>query len=93
MLNRDLTLPYNPMLLRLCERNILIRFWKKEKMLVTSILSFFHNIFNPSQNKFQFLSHFNIVVCKCFQLGWASHLPIVDNWLINWLIVLSHISF
>ena len=54
MLNPDLTLPYNPMFLRLCERNILKTFWKKEKMLVTSIFAFFHNIFNPSQNKFQF---------------------------------------
>ena len=47
-------------------------FWKhwgkKEKMLVTSIFSFSHNVFYPSQNEFQVLSHIWFAVCKCFQL-------------------------
>ena len=38
-------------------------------MLVTSIFSFFHNVFYPSKIKFQFFSHIYFVVCKCFQFG------------------------
>ena len=36
-------------------------------MLVTSIFSFSCNVFNPSQNKYQFFSQIYFVVCKCFQ--------------------------
>ena len=43
--------------------------WEKEKMMVTSIFSFSHNVFYPSQNKLQFLSHIYFIVCKNFQLG------------------------
>ena len=32
--------------------------WEKEKMLVTSIFSFSHNIFYNSQNKFYFFNLF-----------------------------------
>ena len=42
---------------------------EKEKMLVTSIFSFTHNIFYPLKNKFQFWSHIYFVVCKFFQFG------------------------
>ena len=44
--------------------------WEKEKMLVTSIFSFSHNVFkeNPKEN-FCFLGHTYFVVCKCFQVG------------------------
>ena len=38
-------------------------------MLVTSIFSFSHNVFYPSQNKFQFFSHIEFVVCKSFRFG------------------------
>ena len=31
--------------------------------------SFSHNVFYPTINKFQFLTHFYIVVCKCFEFG------------------------
>ena len=45
-------------------------FWKhcgkKEKMLVTSIFSFFHNVFYPVKHKFYFLSHIYFVICTCF---------------------------
>ena len=47
-------------------------FWKivrKEKMLVTSIFSFSHNVFYPSRNKFWFFIQIYFVVYKCFQLG------------------------
>ena len=40
--------------------------WEKEKMLVTSIFSFFHNVFYPSKNKFQFFIHIHFVVCKIY---------------------------
>ena len=43
--------------------------WEKEKMLVTSIFSFSHNVFYPSTDEFKPLSHIWIVVCKCFQFG------------------------
>ena len=38
-------------------------------MLVTSIFSFSHNIYYPSQNKLPYLSYIYLVVCKCFQFG------------------------
>ena len=31
--------------------------WEKEKMLVTSIFYFSHNVFNPSLTEFQFLNY------------------------------------
>ena len=43
--------------------------WEKEKMLVTSIFSFSHNVFSLSKIKFQIFSHIYFVVCKCFQFG------------------------
>ena len=36
---------------------------------VPSIFSFSHNVFYPSQNKFQFFSHIYFVVYKCSQSG------------------------
>ena len=42
---------------------------EKEKMLVTGIFSFAHNVFYFSQHKFQFLNHYDFVVCKCFEFG------------------------
>ena len=50
-------------------RSLLKTLWEKEKMLVTSIFSFSHNVFYPSLNKFQFFSYIYFVVCKCFQFG------------------------
>ena len=37
--------------------------WEKEKMLVTSIFSFSHYVFYPSQNKVQFFKSIYFVVC------------------------------
>ena len=34
---------------------------EKKKMLVTSIFSFCHNVFYPSQSKFQFFSHIHLL--------------------------------
>ena len=39
----------------------------KKKPLLTSIFSFFHKVFYPPQNKFQFLWHFYFIICICFQ--------------------------
>ena len=33
--------------------------WEKEKMLETSIFSFSHNVFDPSQTKIEFFFHIN----------------------------------
>ena len=38
-------------------------------MLITSIFSFSHNVFYPSQTKCEFFIHIYCVVCKCFQFG------------------------
>ena len=67
-LNKTNSLPQNPDFKQPSERGLLKTFWKKEKMLVTSIFSFSHNDFFSSQNKFQHLSYFSFVICKCFQL-------------------------
>ena len=46
-------------------------FWKhwgeKEKMLVTSIFSFFHNVFYPSQNNFFWVT-FIFFICYALNL-------------------------
>ena len=48
-------------------------FWKtlleKEKMLVTCIFSFTHNVFYSVKKEFLFFSHVQVVVCKCFRFG------------------------
>ena len=49
------------------ERGLLETLWEKEKMLVSSIFSFSHNVFYPSQNIFQNFNHISIFVCKRFQ--------------------------
>ena len=43
--------------------------WEKEKMLVTSIFSFFHNVFYPFTDRNYHFSNNKFVVCKCFQFG------------------------
>ena len=48
------SLPNNPWFLRPRDRSLLKTLWEKETMLVTSIVSFSHNVFYPAGNKFQF---------------------------------------
>ena len=43
--------------------------WEKEKMLVTSIFCFSHDVFYSFQKEFLFLSYIDYVVCKCCQFG------------------------
>ena len=60
-------------------------------MMVTSILSFSHNVFYPIQDKFNHLSHIQIVVCNsyCFHFGLMHYF---DVWLRikEWLKHLAH---
>ena len=61
--------------------------WKKEKMLVTSIFSFLHNIFYPSWTKYEILSYNYIVICKYFQFRPVQNFVIwyrVDDKLTTW---------
>ena len=58
---------HNHYFLHLQKRELLKTLWKKEKMLVSSIFSFLHNVFYSSQHKLQFLSQNYFVVCKCFE--------------------------
>ena len=60
------SIPHNPE--RPCERILLKTFRKKEKMLVTSIFSFFHNVFYPIKERNQHFSYIEFVACSCFQL-------------------------
>ena len=46
------------------EKEVFGKHCGKEKMLVTSIFSFSHNVSYPSKSKFQFLSHDKINVTK-----------------------------
>ena len=51
------------------KRSLLKTLWEKEEMLVTSIFSFSHNVFYPSQNKFQFFSHIYLSSANAFSLN------------------------
>ena len=48
------------------EKSLLKMFREKEKMLVTSILSFSYNVFKPIEDKNHHLKYFFFVVCKCY---------------------------
>ena len=61
--------PNNPRLKRLWDRRLLKTLWEKEKMLLTSIFSFYHNVFYPVKDKFYFLSYIYFVDCTCIQIG------------------------
>ena len=61
--------PQDPWFLRPYKRRLLKTSWEKEKMLVTSIFSFFHNIFFFIKDINHYLSNIRFDVCKCFQYG------------------------
>ena len=63
-----LTIHQSRLLTTLNKRSLLKTLWDKEKMLVTSIFSLSHNVFNPFKNKVQVLSSIYIVLCKMFQV-------------------------
>ena len=60
--------PHNPNCKQPRDKKLFKTLWLKEKMLVTSIFSFSHNIFHPSQTKIEVLIHiyFVVTVCKVF---------------------------
>ena len=55
------------------ERSLLKTSWEKEKMLVTSIFSFFYNVFYPIKDRNYHLSYIYFVVCKCFQFSYIQN--------------------
>ena len=50
--------------------------WKKEKMQVTSIFFFSHNVFYPSQNKFQFFSKIYLSSANAFNSDQSKNLSL-----------------
>ena len=40
-------LPLSPVFLRICGKNLWKTLWEKEKLLIMSTYSFFHNVFYP----------------------------------------------
>ena len=48
------------------QRRLLKILWYKEKIPLTSIFSFSHNIFYPIKDKFHHCYETSIVACKCF---------------------------
>ena len=49
---------------------------EKEKMLVTSIFSLFHNVFYSSQNKVRFFCNIYFLPAKSFKLDWSKILSL-----------------
>ena len=72
------TFPNDSGFSRPLERSLLKTSWIKEKLLVTSISSFSHNVFYPTSN-LSFASAFNFVVCKYRRLvkDYIVHLTIL----------------
>ena len=56
------------------KKSFLKTLWEKQKMLVTSIFCFSHNVFYPSQKEFLFWSYIYLVICKYFQLDQSENL-------------------
>ena len=63
------SLPHNPEFLRLQDRSLLKTLWEKEKMLVTTNVSFSRDVFYPIKDRNHHLSYIYFVACNCFQYG------------------------
>ena len=61
------SLPHSPDFSHLWKRKLLKTLWEKEKILITSIFSFSHNVFYPSKHKFQLFCHNCFVIYKCIK--------------------------
>ena len=61
------SLPHNLDFQQSQDRSLLKTLWEKEKMLVTSIFSFSHNVFYPIKDRNHHLSYIYFIVCKCFE--------------------------
>ena len=61
--------PNKPWFLRVCSISLLKTLWEKDKLLVTSNLSFSHSVFYPFEKLFVIFIKFEIVVCGPFEFG------------------------
>ena len=61
--------PHDDAYWRPWETSFLKTLWEKEKLLVTSDFSFFHNVFYQTGKLGAIFVKFEIVVCKLYQLG------------------------
>ena len=61
--------PNKPWFLLVCSTRLLKTMWEKEKLLITSNLSFFHSVFYPFGVVSTIFIKFETVVCKLFQFG------------------------
>ena len=60
-------LPNKPLFLRVCSTSLLKTLWEEEKLLMTSNLSFSHNVFYPFGELSTVFITLTIVICKLFQ--------------------------
>ena len=65
-----------------CKRKPLKTLWEKEKMLVTSIFSFSHNVYYSFHNKIKFLSQIFLSSAHAFSLELSRILPFGLNYLL-----------
>ena len=63
------SLPHTHNFQQPCLMGLLKTLWEKEKMPVTSIFFFSHNVFYPIKDRYHHLGNNQFVVCKCFQFG------------------------
>ena len=61
------------------ENAFLKTLWENEKMLVTSIFFYSHNVFNFIKDKNHYFGKFSFVFCKCIQFGLAVTLTKKQN--------------
>ena len=66
-------LPHNPEFKQPQNRILLKTLWEQEKMLVTSIFSFSHNVSYPSQNKFQISAKFDLLSANASNLDQSKY--------------------
>ena len=62
-------LPNKPLFFRVCSRNLLKTLWEKEKLLVMSNFSFYHNVFYPFGELSVIFIKNEVVSCKLFEFG------------------------
>ena len=61
--------PNKPWFSRVCSTSLLKTLWEKEKLLITSNLSFSHSVFYLFEGLSVVFIEFEIVICKLFQFG------------------------
>ena len=66
--------PNKPWILRVCSTSLLKTLWEKEKLLVTSNVSFSHSVFYSFGELSAIFTISKIVVCKLFEFGRVQNL-------------------